>query len=126
MTQGLLIWFNQTGDKKRQWAINHPVARDPGDQGGPSPWSSDMSKATPRGSSDTPDPPRDRESGDRKRPPGRGFGRSPAPYPEIRILTSKKDKGKRYIFKAAADIGIYVKCSIKLFKRATNYYKTIS
>jgi hypothetical protein len=110
--QGLLVWFNQTGDKEKQLGISYPLGRQPGGPGGPMDESSGMPGPPPERSSDVSGYPPNMESGDKKRPPKRTFGQGLESMEMLEILLSEDVTGFSYDPQRAAKIGIHARCKI--------------
>jgi hypothetical protein len=109
---GLVIWFNQTGDKEKQLGIGYPLGRQPGGPSGPMDEFSGRPSPPPERSSEMSDHSPDMESGDKNMPPKRPFVQGPKSMEELEILPSDDVIGFLHKPQKAAQIGIYARCTI--------------
>lgn len=112
LSQGLFVWFNNTGGKDKQFGLCFPTGRRlyaPGGFPGRPP---DMPGPPPEGSFNMSGTPADSLSGDRDMPPGRPFSGDSDTVEEIRLFTSEKVKGWPYTFQEVANLGIFVRCMV--------------
>ena len=113
LSQGLFVWFNQTGGKDKQLGLCFPTGRWSYGLGGFPGKPSDMPGPLPERSSDISGP----STGDRDMPPGQPFDRDSDTDEEIRLFTSEKVKGWSYTFQEAANLGIFARYTVDQRKR---------
>lgn len=99
--QGLVVWFNQTGDKEKQLGISYPLGNQLSGPGGPTDESSGR-----------PGPPPERSSDISGHPSKSPFGQGSDSMEDIEILPSDDVIGFLHHPQRAAKIGIYAKCTI--------------
>jgi hypothetical protein len=111
-SQGLVVWFNETGDKEKQLGIGYPLGRQPRGFGRPMGGSSGIPGPPPDRPSDMSGHPSDMESNDKNIPPKRSIVLSPGSIESLEILPFEDATGYSYNFQRAGKIGIHARCTI--------------